>query len=251
MEKMEERRMSLIEHLTELRRCLITSVIAIGIGFMVAFYFSERILGFLIAIIKPGSRPEFIFLSPAEALWANFKIALFAGIILALPVVLYEVWRFISPGLYKQERHYGLPFIIFGVIFFGVGLLFCYFVVLRFAMDFLLTYKTVNLKPMLSIGAYLDFIMKFLLAFGLIFELPLVIIFLTKIGLLTPEFLAKKRKYAILINFIIAAILTPTPDVFNQALMAGPLIVLYEIGIIGAKIFCREKRKKEEEVSTI
>ena len=109
-------------------------------------------------------------------------------------------------------------------------------------MNFLLSYKTADLTPMISIGYYLDFVIKFMLAFGIIFELPFIIIFLTRIGLFTPEFLAKNRKYAILLNFIIAAVLTPTPDVFNQLLMAVPLIVLYEVGIIGARIV----RKKAE-----
>lgn len=245
MKNSDEKSMSLTDHLYELRSCLITSLIAVGIGFMVSFYFSERILRLLTGLVAPDRRPVFVFLSPAEALWASFKVALFAGIILALPVILYEVWRFISPALYERERRYALPFLIVGVISFGVGLFFCYMVVLRFAMDFLLTYKTADITPMISIGAYIDFVMKFMLAFGLIFELPLVIIFLTRIGLLTPEFLSKNRKYAILINFIIAAILTPTPDVFNQVLMAGPLIALYEVGIIGAKIFCKPKEKKE------
>ena len=125
------------------------------------------------------------------------------------------------------------------------GILFCYFVVLRYALDFLFTYKTANLTPMISIGLYLDFVMKFMLAFGLIFELPIVIVFLTKLGILTTEFLTRNRKYAILVNFIVAAILTPTPDLFNQLLMAVPLIALYELGIIGAKIFCKDVKGKK------
>jgi sec-independent protein translocase protein TatC len=234
--------MSLIEHLTELRRCLAISLIAVSASFTASFYFSEQLLKLLTGLITSEKRPTFVFLSPAEALWSNFKVALFAGIILALPVVLYQIWRFVSPGLSEKERRYGILFLILVIISFGIGLLFCYFVVLRFAMNFLLSYKTADLTPMISIGYYLDFVIKFMLAFGIIFELPFIIIFLTRIGLFTPEFLAKNRKYAILLNFIIAAVLTPTPDVFNQLLMAGPLIVLYEIGIIGAKLL----RKKEE-----
>lgn len=234
-----ENRMSLTGHLTELRSCLIISLIAIGIGFTLSFYFSEHILKLLTGFINPENKHTFVFLSPAEALWSNFKVALFAGIILALPVVLYQVWRFVSPALYQRERKYALPFLFLGVFAFGMGLFFCYAVVLRFAMDFLLTYKTAGLTPMISIGYYLDFVIKFMLAFGVVFEMPLIIILLVRIGLFTPEFLAKNRKYAILLNFIVAAILTPTPDIFNQLLMAGPLIALYEVGIIGAKIFSR------------
>ena len=244
----DDKKMSLIDHLSDLRSCLIYSVIAVGAGFIIAFYFSERILAIFTGLVKTTNKPMFVFLSPAEALWANFKVALFGGILIALPVVLYQVWRFIAPGFLKNERRYALPFLIVGVVSFGIGLVFCYFVVLRYAMDFLLTYKTANLTPMISIGAYLDFVIKFMLAFGFIFELPLIIIFLTKIGILTPAFLSKNRKYAILLNFIAAAVLTPTPDIFNQALMAGPLIVLYELGIIGAKIFCKDAGRKKEEV---
>ena len=236
-ENVDAKRMSLTGHLAELRKCLIISIIAIGIGFIISFNFSEEILKFLTRFINPENRPTFIFLSPAEALWSNFKVAFFAGIILTLPVVLYEIWRFISPGLNEKERRYALPFIILSFISFCIGLIFCYFVVLRFAMNFLLTYKTTGLTPMISINYYLDFVIKFMLAFGAIFELPFIIVFLTRIGILSPEFLSKNRKYAILINFIIAAILTPTPDIFNQLLMAVPLMVLYELGIIGARIF--------------
>lgn len=242
-----DKNMSLIDHLSDLRSCLMVSAIAVAAGFMISFYFSEKILQLLTGIVRSKHQVSFVFLSPAEALWSNFKVALFTGIILALPVILYEIWRFISPGLYGRERRYALPFLILGVISFGIGLLFCYMVVLRFALAFLMTYKTTGITPMISIGAYLDFIIKFMLAFGFVFELPLIIIFLTRIGLLTVEFLSRNRKYAILLNFIIAAILTPTPDLFNQILMAGPLIALYEIGIIGAKIFCREKAVHEEE----
>lgn len=238
----EDNRMSLIEHLTELRRCLAISLIAVGVSFTASFYFSEQILKFLTGLVPPETGSTFVFLSPAEALWSNFKVALFAGIILALPVVLYQIWRFVSPALSETERQYGILFLVLVILSFGIGLVFCYFVVLKFAMNFLLTYKTAGLTPMISIGYYLDFVIKFMLAFGIIFELPFIIIFLTRIGLLTPEFLAKNRKYAILLNFIIAAVLTPTPDVFNQLLMAVPLIVLYEVGIIGAKLL----RKKVE-----
>lgn len=245
MKEVYDKRMSLTGHLAELRTCLIVSVIAVAISFAISFYFSEELLRFLTRLINEENRPQFIFFTPAEALWTNFKVAMFAGIILAFPVILYEIWRFIYPALHEKERKYALPFLISGVVFFAIGLVFCYAVVLKYALNFLMSYKTADLTPLISIGSYLDFVMKFMLAFGLIFELPLAIIFLTKIGLLTPQFLSKNRKYAILINFVVAAILTPTPDVFNQLLMAVPLIVLYELGILGARIFCRDVKKSE------
>ena len=242
-ETLSDKKMSLSDHLAELRTCLTVSVIAIIAGFAISFYFSEDLLKALTDLISSDQKHSFVFLSPAEALWANFKIALFSGISIAMPVFLYQLWRFISPGFMENERKYALPFLITGIVSFVIGLLFCYFIVLRYALTFLFTYKTANLVPMISIGSYFDFVMKFMLAFGLIFELPIAIIFLTKTGILTTKFLTKNRKYAILINFIVSAILTPTPDIFNQLFMAVPLIALYELGIIGAKIFCREAGK--------
>ncbi len=241
-ETKSDRKMLLSEHLAELRRCLMSSVIAIAAGFAISFYFSEELLNVLKDLISSDQKHMFVFLSPAEALWTNFKIALLAGVVIALPVILHQVWKFISPGFYENERRYALPFLVAGVISFASGVLFSYFVVLRYALGFLMTYKTSDLTPMISIGLYLDFVMKFMLAFGLVFELPIAIIFLTKMGIITVSFLTRNRKYAILINFIVAAILTPTPDVFNQLLMAGPLIALYEVGIIGAKILCRDSK---------
>ena len=244
-ETVSDKKMSLTDHLAEFRTCLMVSFIAIVVGFVISFYFSEELLKVLTDLISSEQKHSFVFLSPAEALWTNFKIALIAGIFIALPVILYQLWRFVSPGFYENERKYALPFLTIGIVSFVIGILFCYFVVLRFALEFLFTYKTSNLTPMISIGSYLDFVLKFMLAFGLIFELPLVIVFLTKIGILTTEFLTKNRKYAILVNFIVAAILTPTPDVFNQLLMAVPLIALYELGIIGAKVFCKNAKTRK------
>ncbi|MEW6409495.1 MAG: twin-arginine translocase subunit TatC [Nitrospirota bacterium] len=250
---MSDERMPLTEHLSELRKRIITSIIAIGVGFLISFNYSEVILGwlktplttkYLISTTYPyifytndPNPVELIFLAPTEAFWMHLKISLIAGLFLALPVVFYQLWKFISPGLLSKEKHYALPFVIIGTTFFVIGALFCFFVVLPFAMKFLLTYKTEHLKPMLSVGKYVDFCLKFILAFGLVFELPLVITFLSKLGLVTPQFLAKHRKYAVLASFIVAALLTPTPDVFNQTLMAVPLIILYEVGIIAARLF--------------
>jgi len=169
--------------------------------------------------------------------------------LLVLPVVLHQAWKFIAPGLLPHERRYALPFVVLGSIFFSFGLLFCFFIVLPFALRFLLTYKTEHLKPMLSIGNYVDFTAKFLLAFGVIFELPLAIGIAAKMGLVTPRSLSKNRKYAVLINFVIAAILTPTPDVFNQTLMALPMCLLYEVGILAARILVRKPTPAPQEAA--
>jgi sec-independent protein translocase protein TatC len=252
----------LTEHLGELRKRIFIALIAIVIGFGLSFYFSEFIFKILtlplhstlrFSLEKPflsyqEKNPglNLVFLAPAEALWMHFKISLISGIVLSSPIIFYEIWRFVSPGLLEKEKKFALPFVIVTTFLFLIGATFCFIIVLPFAMNFLLTYKTENIKPMLSVGRYIDFCLKFILAFGTIFELPVVVLFLTRMGIVTTEFLSKNRKYAILIAFVLAAILTPTPDAFNQTLMAGPIILLYEIGIIASKIFARKDAKEKK-----
>jgi sec-independent protein translocase protein TatC len=257
---MEEHKMPLTEHLGDLRKRLFVSFGTLFATFLVAFTFSENIFRLIMFPLKkrlyvsadnpylrfiPQDKLEdikLVFLAPAEAFWMHIKIAFVAGLILALPVIFYQVWKFISPGLLQKERRYVVPFIFVATALFLVGAAFCFLIVLPFAMRFLLTYKVGDfLSPMLSIGRYVDFCLKFILAFGVVFEIPIAIVFFTRMGLITPKTLAKNRKYAVLIAFIIAAVLTPTPDFFNQTLMAVPMIVLYEIGIIVSRIFVRKK----------
>jgi sec-independent protein translocase protein TatC len=255
----EDESMPLTEHLAELRKRIIISLIALLITFIIAFNYSEEIFKFIMFPLKYGisfsindpfiyvipqeklpQGTRLVFFAPAEALWMNMKVALVAGLLLALPVIFYQIWRFISPGLLPKEKRYVIPFIIFATAFFLGGAAFCFFIVLPFAMGFLLTYKVGDvLMPMLSVGKYVDFCLKFILAFGAIFELPIVIIFFTRMGIVTPEVLARNRKYAILIAFIVAAILTPTPDAFNMTLMAIPIIIFYEIGILISRVFIK------------
>jgi sec-independent protein translocase protein TatC len=163
---------------------------------------------------------------------------------LALPVVLYQLWKFVEPGLLPTERRFALPFVVLSSISFFIGMAFCFLIVMPMALQFLLTFDP-NIQQTPRFGEYVDFVLKFLLAFGAIFELPLAITIAARLGLVTPQFLAKHRKYAILLNFVVAAILTPTPDVFNQSLMALPMCLLYEIGILAARVVQRRQRKQE------
>jgi sec-independent protein translocase protein TatC len=227
--------MPFLRHLDELRRRLFRAAAAVGVGMVLAFVFSERIVAFL---ARPVAVP-LVFISPAEAFWANLKVAFVGGLMLGLPVVLYQTWKFVEPGLYPEERRLGGLFVLAGWILFLMGVAFCTFVVFPFAIKFLLGYKTEGLQPMLSIGMYIDFAVKFMLAFGLIFELPPVITLLARLGLVTPQVLAANRKYAVLGAFVLAAILTPTPDIFNQCLMAVPLMLLFELGVLCARWFGR------------
>lgn len=255
---MPDEKMPFTEHLTELRKRIIVSLAALLIGFVVSFSYSEEIfdvltlplrseisLGmhypFVSLIPSKIKNPSLVFLAPAEAFWMHLKVSFVAGLVLSLPLILHQFWKFISPGLLLKEKKYVGPFVVSASLLFLVGALFCFLLVLPFAMGFLLTYKTASMTPMLSVGSYVDFCLKFILAFGAVFELPIVIVLLTRMGIVTPKTLAKNRKYAILIAFVAAAILTPTPDAFNQTLMAVPMIVLYEAGILVSRLFVRKR----------
>jgi sec-independent protein translocase protein TatC len=253
----------LTSHLGELRNRILVSLSIVLIAFMGGFYYSEQIFGVLtaplhytlkfslenpyISFIPSASSIDLVFLAPAEALWMHIKISFISAFIVSSPVIFYEIWKFIAPGLLNQEKKHALPFVLTTTFLFLVGALFCFVIVLPFAMNFLLTYKTEHLKPMLSVGKYVDFCLKFILSFGAIFELPVIMVFMSKMGIVTPEFLAKNRKYAILIAFVLAALLTPTPDAFNQMLMAIPIIILYEVGIVATKIFMKKKKEEDGE----
>lgn len=240
-------------HLSELKERIIVSLSVVVISSGVCFYFSEYIFSLLILPMSSSlslslsypfisleaiknANTELVFIAPAEALWMHFKISLISGIVISSPIILYEFWEFVAPGLLQKEKKYVFPFVIITMFLFLFGAVFCFMVVLPFAMNFLLTYKTEVLKPMLSVGRYIDFSLKFIVAFGAIFELPVVLVFLTRMGIVTPKSLAKNRKYAIVLAFVVAAFLTPTPDAFNQSLMALPIILLYEAGIWASKI---------------
>jgi sec-independent protein translocase protein TatC len=236
-------KMSFFDHLTELRRRIIWSLIPAGVGLMIALYFTDRIMVFLQRPLAKLNSPP-VFLAPTEYFWTYMKVAMITGLFVAMPVVLWNVWAFIAPGLHKHERKYAAPFVIMGSLLFLLGGAFALLVVIPFAVQFLVNFGVEKgAQPMISIASYTDFIVKFTLAFGLVFELPVVITLLSMLGVVTPQFLSKNRKYAVLINFVIAAMLTPTPDALNQALMAGPLIILYEVGIISARIFGKRSAK--------
>jgi sec-independent protein translocase protein TatC len=253
----DEGRMPFLAHLEELRKRLIVSFSAIGVAFVLAFQIREYCLRLLqwpltTDIVVDRKFPFVIFqakppiakltaLGPAETLWTHFKVAFIVGVMLALPVVLYQIWKFIEPGLLPREKRFALPFVILSTISFFIGVAFCFLIVLPMAMQFLLTFDP-SIQQIPRFGEYVDFTLKFLLAFGVIFELPLGITIAARLGMVTPQFLARNRKYAILLNFVVAAILTPTPDVFNQALMALPMCVLYEVGILAARVVARRAK---------
>ena len=257
---MENSKLPLKEHLSELRKRILISLTVLFIAFLFIFNYSEELFNILVFPLKseikldvknpyihiinktPKTPVSLVFLAPAEAFWMHMKVSFLASFIFVLPVIFYQIWKFISPGLLAKEKKYLMPFIFSSTILFLAGALFCFVIILPFAMTFLLGYKTGSLTPMISVGSYVDFCMKLILAFGAIFELPLAIIFLAKLGIVSPAGLAKNRKYAILLSFVAAATLTPTPDAFNQTLMAVPIIILYEIGILLSMLIYRKKK---------
>ncbi len=234
-------KMSFMEHLGELRTRIVRSLIALLVGLVVTFPLSQRIVDWLAQPIQATGN-TLVFLAVTEAFWVQMKVALLTGLFLASPAILWQVWAFVAPGLFAHERKYAAPFVIVGSLLFVGGGAFSLKVVTPYAISFLLSFSRPGLTPMISIGSYIDFLVKFTLAFALIFELPLAITLAARLGLVTPRALAKNRKYAVLGAFVTSAILTPTPDAFNQMLMAGPLILLYEVGIISARIFARRPK---------
>ena len=243
----EDEKLPFTSHLEELRKRLITAFIAVGVGFVVSFGFKERLFGILVQplidVMKEGE--NLIYTGLPEAFFTYLKVSLLSGLIVASPVLLYQFWMFVAPGLYRNERRMMVPIVILSSFFFIGGALFGYFVVFPWGFKFFLGFATDTIRPLPSMKEYFGFSAKLLLAFGLVFELPLVLTFMAKLGIVSVDFLKKNRKYALLLFFAGAAILTP-PDVITQILMAMPLMVLYEISIIGAKIFGKKKVTPEE-----
>jgi sec-independent protein translocase protein TatC len=241
--------MPITAHLEELRRRLITSMIAVGGGFVASYYFAPKMFDVLMAPLVKALPPEstFIFTGVVEAFFTYLKVALLAGFFLASPIVLYEIWAFVSPGLYTHEKRYVIPFVLFSTLFFVGGALFGYFIVFPYAFKYLVgSFASELIRPMPKISEYFSFSAKLLLAFGVVFELPVFVFFLTKIGLVNSSFLIKKFKYAILVIFTVSAILTPGPDVATQFMMAGPLLGLYGISIGVAKVFEKKPEREDE-----
>lgn len=246
---MNERKMSFLDHLGELRKRLLWSFLAILVFFIPAYAFSNEIFDFL---MKPliENLPEgssLIFTRPAEGFTTYLKVSFFASVLLAVPFILYQAWKFVAPALYKKEKQIIIPFIFFGSLFFLLGAAFCYYVASPPAFKFLLNeYSSEYVKAFPTISEALSFFMALIFGFGLVFEFPLIIFILARIGVVTSKWLREKRKYAIILSALIAAILTPTTDAVSMMLMFVPIVVFYELGILVAWMF--GKKKKEENI---
>ena len=223
------------DHLQEFRKRLIICLVVVAIAALACYNYVDDIIALL-----SGPAGKLYFMNPSEVFFTYMEIALYAGILFTLPVLLYEVWAFVAPALWPEERRAVLVILPTAVILFYVGLVFAYYLVIPAAVTFFMGFATQTLPPMFSLESYLSFILALTLPFGFIFELPLIVVFLAKIGLVTGDFLKGKRKILIVIAFIFAAVVSPTTDIFTQTMIAVPLIVLYEISLF---IVCKVMHK--------
>ncbi|MCK5493594.1 MAG: twin-arginine translocase subunit TatC [Candidatus Omnitrophica bacterium] len=220
----------------ELRGCILKSVVSFILCSIVVSTNARSIIAFFALPVG-----KLVFITPQEAFIANVKISLFIGFFISTPFILYQIWKFISLGLLPKEKRYVYIFGPISLIFFILGVLFGYFVIVPISMNFLLGFSTDIIIPMITVDKYFSFLFTLSFSFALVFQLPIVLIYLTKIGIITPNQLRKRRREAIVVVFVVAAILTP-PDMVTQILMAIPLIFLYEIGIIFTKLVYKKKK---------
>lgn len=235
-------KMSFLEHLDELRRRLIISLIYIALGFIGCWFFHEEIYRFIARPIQPflGESGKLIFTKPTEAFSLYLKVSIIAGIFVAAPLIIHQIWLFIAPGLYRRERFMAGPFILSSLILFFGGGAFAFWIVLPPAYKFLLDFGS-DFQPMIKIDEYFDLTSTIILGFGLIFEMPVLVAFLSMFGIVTPGFLWRNLKYAVLVIFVVAALISPTGDVVNQCIYAGPMLVLYLISILVSLLFKRRR----------
>ncbi len=239
----ELNRMTLIEHLEELRNRIVRSLIALVVVFAGCWIFVEPLADFLAQPIYAAvPDKKLAFLGVTDPFILYVKVAALAALFLASPIVLYQFWRFVAPGLYRRERLYAIPFVVFGSLFFAGGGAFAYYVAFPFAVKFLVGMGAA-FEPVITVDRYFRFLMVVVLGLGLMFELPLVIFFLAQIGVVTPAFLMRHFRWAVLLIFVVAALITPTPDVVNLCLFALPTIGLYLLGVGAAALVGRTQKK--------
>lgn len=239
--------MTITEHLEELRKVLLVSLAALAVATVITYFgFRSQLLSLLTRPVKELG-VSLVYITPAEAFFTSIKMSFLAAIFLALPVILWEVWSFILPALHPHERRWVYIVMPFSLIFFFGGIVFGYSVVLPVALRFLLVTASEGFQPLITISRYLGFLTTFVLPFGVIFQLPLVVMLLTRLGLVSPQFLARNRKLAVLVIMVIAAVITPTPDVVSQLLLGLPMVLLYESSIWLSYLVRRKQEKVEGE----
>ena len=239
--------MTFLEHLEELRVRLIRSLIALALGCAACWSFADRIFHFITEPMrKSGVHFEFIYTEPTEAFMLYMRMAFFAGIFLVAPYILYQVWAFIAPGLYPSEKAYAVPFILFGSLFFLLGGVFGHYVLFPMTFQFLGQYAGADMSFKPKISEYYNFYAWFVLGLGLVFQLPVIIFVLARIGLVTAGFLLRMFKYAFLACFVISAVITPSGDMVTQSILAVPMIGLYLLGVLVAWVFGKPRQQAGE-----
>lgn len=239
MKNSQNKELTLIGHLGELRKRIINSLLALIVFSLLAYNFAEPIAK---DILRKADNMQFVYLSPSELMLSYIRLALVGGVVLAAPIILSQIWLFVSPGLEEVQKKYVLVAFFLGGVFFIVGVILSYIFALPLIMNFFAGFQIPEIRATISFSSYLNFVLSTLLAFGAVFELPIVMFLLTRFGLVKTDFYIKNRKYMILVIIIVAAILTP-PDVVSQVLLAIPMLILYEIGIVFSRI---GKNKREE-----
>jgi sec-independent protein translocase protein TatC len=249
MTKKTDEEMTVLSHLEELRRVLIISIISTTVLAVAAYFFSDRILASLMEPLTNIGQKLF-FTGVTEAILIKIKISFFAGFLAALPIILWQIWSFIIPALKKNERLYFTFFVLISFLSFIGGVAFGFFGVYRMGVSFLLQFAGPSLTPLLTIDKYISFTISFLVPFGIVFEFPLISFFLAKLELVTYNFFARNRRYAILAVVALSAIITPTPDVITCLIVSGPMYLLFEISVLVVRIVERRiARKKERELA--
>ncbi len=235
-------------HIADLRKRLVNSVIALVIGFFICFFFYEPILEWMMVPVEAvlPENSHMVAVEVQETFFTALKVAFFTGFILSLPVIFWQLWLFLAPGLYDHEKKLVIPFVFFGTLMFLIGASFAYYIVIPYGFEFLINFGSTVVTILPSIGKYVGFFTKLLFGFGIAFELPVITFFLAKIGLVDDKMLKDFFRYAVVIIFIVASLLTP-PDVLTQFLMAGPLILLYGVSIYIAKVFNPAQKVDDED----
>jgi sec-independent protein translocase protein TatC len=248
--EIDDSKAPLLDHLIELRRRLLWSVVALGLGFAVSFYFAKQIFAFLVQPLLRAGQGKLVYIDIFEAFFTEIKVAFFAALMIAFPVLATQIWRFVAPGLYKNEKRAFLPFLLITPVLFTAGAALAYYVAIPIALRFLLGFTGdvggVTQEALPGVGNYLDFVTKFILGFGIAFLLPVLLMLLEAAGIVTRKQLIGVRRYAIVGSFAISAVLTP-PDIVSQLLLAVPLCFLYELALIA--IWFTEKRRKRAAVA--
>lgn len=241
----EQKAFTWLEHLEELRRVILISLVALLIATFGCYFYNDFFLGILTRPVHDLGL-KLVFIGVAEGFFTQIQVALYAGFVVSFPIIIWQIWRFIVPALYPHEKRYVLVLVPVSVLLFIGGVLFAYTTVFPIMLRFLLQVSG-DLEPMITISQYVSFCVTFLLPFGIMFELPVFSMFLTRIGILTPEWLIKNRKYALLVCFVVGAVLTPSPDPLSQILMAGPMYILYEVSILVSRVFRKKKAEDDDQ----